>query len=183
MADNTSIHGSYSWIETRLWCLSSNPVGAAFCQQGHAAKSPSPKPNLAIRDDRYGRLLLFTHSYANTSHSASLPPLKIGIMGIGMQAIIYSKQCLCLLTSLPLPVHTLPTAFGIKPTRSKLTAALTSCDLGCAVRRDKIGKKDKDSEVPQDHSAHKSFCLVPGPVHRTIDLEDLCKCVLFPYRM
>lgn len=120
----------------------------------------------------------FLHGYANPSRSASLPPLKTGIMGLGMQAIIYSKQCLCLLTSLP--VHTLPMAFGIRPTRPELRAAVKSCDLGCTVRRDKIGKKDKDSEVPQDHSAHKSFCLVPGPVHRTIDLEDLCKCVLFP---
>lgn len=173
MADNTSIHSSYRWKETSLWCLSSNLVGAAFCQQGHAAKRPGPKPNLAIRDDKDGRLLLFTQSHANTSHSASLSPLKIGITGMGMQAIIYSKQCLWLLTSLPV-------AFGIKPTCPKLTAALISCGLGCRVRRGKIGKKDKDSEVPQDHSAHKSLCLVPGPVHRTIDLEGSMQMCPFP---
>lgn len=71
-------------------------------------------------------------------------------------------------------------AFGIKPTCPKLTAAVKSCDLGCIFRRDKIGKKDKDSEVPQDHSAHKSFCLVPGPVHRTIGFKGSMQMCPFP---
>lgn len=71
-------------------------------------------------------------------------------------------------------------AFGVKPTHPELTAALMSCDLGCIFRKDKIGKKDKESEVPQDHSVHRSFCLAPGPVHRTIDLEGSMQMCPFP---
>lgn len=78
------------------------------------------------------------------------------------------------------PIHTLPMAFRATPTCPELTTAFMSCSLGCTFRIDKIGKKGEDSEVPQDYSAHKSFCLAPGPVQRTIDLEGSMQMCPFP---
>lgn len=78
------------------------------------------------------------------------------------------------------PIHTLPVAFRATPTCPELTTAFMSCSLGCIFRIDKMGKKGEDSEVPQDYSAHKSFCLAPGPVQRTIDLEGSMQMCPFP---
>lgn len=99
-ADNTSFHSRQLQLGRDTFVVFIFESGRS-CFLPAATKSPSPKLNLAFRDDQYGRLLIFTQSYANTSHSASLPPLKIGITGMEMQAIIYSKQCLCLVTLFP----------------------------------------------------------------------------------
>jgi hypothetical protein len=72
--------------------------------------------------------------------------------------------------------------FRVTPGCPELTTAFVSCGLGCIFRIDKIGKKDKDSEVPRDHSAHKSFCLAPGPVQRTVDLEVSMQMCPFPIK-